>query len=292
MLWQHTREKMTAYLRCLLPNLSRCFESDKDFYSFIELCCHGQVESGGLLKIVDPHVSPKLLNSYFCNTASPACYDAVVEELVSSFGYSPLLAMTSLRELDKLMSIKITKDGIYPANLGKKEAVAHALTEHPNGLPWKDIARIVNAGGYCSTKLNEERLIHDYFCNSEYVYACGRGTYRNLMYLDISKLDISSVMKNLYEYFRSNNIIRLHLHDYYYQSKLSSVIEYFSLRYIVRSFGHEYGIYFDGKSGVDSLSLDPEVSRVTQKEVVLQAFNNAKGAMTKQEIADTLEVKV
>ncbi len=288
-LWQHIRERMADDLTELLPNFLMCFDSANSFYSFIELCC--KVESGSLIKIAQPVVSPKLLNSFFCSVPSPVSYDAVVKELVSSFGYSTSLARNTLRELNKLGSIKITSRGVYPDKLNKKEAVAHALIGHPSGLPWKDISKIVNHGHYCSTKLNEDRLVHDYFCNSEYIYSCGRGTYRHLMYLDMSKIDIGDLMKELLEYFRENATGRLHLHDYYYRSKLSSIVEYFTLRYIVRAFGHEYGIYFDGKSGVDSLSLDPDMPRVTQKEVILLALNKAKGVMTKQEIAEMLRSK-
>ncbi|HAU1275979.1 TPA: hypothetical protein F8R88_15345, partial [Legionella pneumophila] len=274
-----------------LPSLSSCFEKTKDFYSFIELCCQGAVQKGELIQIFEPEFNQDLLTNYFCNNTSPMSFEIVIGELISSFGYSYEQSIKILNALNELSRIKISGTEIYPLNLGQKEAVAHALVGHENGLPWKDIAKIVNAGGYCATKINETRFTHSYFSDSDYIYGSGRGTYRHLMYLDLSKVDIDSIMENILTYFHLNKISRLHLHDYYYQCSLSSVIEYFSLRYIVKTFGVEYGVFFDGKSGVDSLSTVKNGARFTQKEVILSALNNSNRPMTKQEIADRLRSK-
>lgn len=84
----------------------------------------------------------------------------------------------------------------------------------------------------------------------------------------------------------------MHLHDYFYQSKGDrSDIEYFTLRYLVREFGEQYGLYFDGKSGTDSVSLDPDLKRITQADVIVKVLNESKVAMTKQEIAERLRSK-
>jgi hypothetical protein len=289
-LWQHIREKMSENLPKLLINLSSCFESEKEFYDFIELCC--EVNSGDLSKIAHPKINIKLLDTYFANNASPIPIDTVINQLVSEFGYSTALAKNTLRELSSSGHISINDNGICPSKIGRREAVAHALADHKNGLPWKDIAKIVNKAGYCSKALNETRSVHDYLSDSDYIYLSDKGTYRHLKYLDLSKIDIQKQMDSLYGYFHKKSDHRFHLIEYYSEMKgFIPPIEYYTLRHIVRTFGNEYGIYFHGKSSVDSLSLDPETPHVTQYDVIINALAHSKHPLTKHEIALKLKSK-
>ena len=218
--------------------------------------------------------------------------DTIINELVSEFGYSPALAQNILRELSKSDHIKIDENGVYPKKLGKREAVVHALVDHKNGLPWKDITKIINKSGYCRTVLNETRIIQSYFSGSDYIYLSHKGTYRHLKYLDLSLIDIQKHMKYLYEFIYRKHDLRFHLNEYYTEMKNEiPPIDYYVLRHIVRTFGHEYGIYFYGKSSVDSLSRDPEACHVTQYEVIINLLKNSKYPLTKQEIALKLKSK-
>jgi hypothetical protein len=154
-LWANIREKMTEDLTVLLPNLAKCFATDKLFYAFIEICC--QVESGSIREITIPKINNKILNPNFCTNPSPIDQELIIYELISNYGYSKAAAIHVIKQLEKNNKIEITHEGIYPKKLGKIEAVAHALTFHPTGLPWKDIARIVNKQGYSSTPFDEKK---------------------------------------------------------------------------------------------------------------------------------------
>ncbi|MGZ5222322.1 MAG: hypothetical protein ACXWC7_19700, partial [Chitinophagaceae bacterium] len=186
-LWANIREKMTDDLTVLLPNLAKCFETDKLFYAFIEICC--QVESGSIREIVFTRINTKIINPLFCNTPSPIAQEIIINELMSNYGYSRASAINGIKQLEKLDKIEISEQCVSPKKLGRAEAVAHALTFHSAGLPWKDIARIVNKKGYSSTQMDETRSTHG-FNDSEYIYLCAKGTYRNLMFLDLEQFDI------------------------------------------------------------------------------------------------------
>ncbi|MEQ1638327.1 MAG: sigma factor-like helix-turn-helix DNA-binding protein [Methylococcales bacterium] len=284
------REKMTEDLTTLLPNLAKCFSTEKLFYAFIELCC--QVENGSIFEITTPKVNNKILNPIFCTNPSPIAQEIILNELMSNYGYSKASAIQSIKQLKKNDKIKITEQGIYPKNLGKVEAVAHVLTFHPAGLPWKDIARIVNKKGYSSTPFDETRQTPSALTSSEYIYLCGLGTYRNLIFLDFEQINIPEILQHLLAYFKQHQLTALHLNDYYYQSKIDrSSIEYFTLRHLVREHGEDYGLYFEGKSGSDSVSLDPDLKRITQADVIIKVLNESKVAMTRQEIAERLRSK-
>ena len=277
-LWANIREKMTENLTVLLPNLAKCFATDKLFYAFIELCC--QVESDSIREIVFTKINTKIINSLFCNNPSPITQEVINNELMSNYGYSKASAIHGIKQLEKLDKIEITEQGIFPKKLGRKESIAHALTFHPAGLPWKDVARIVNKKGYSSKPLDEIRQT-DVFSESECIYLCAKGTYQNLMFLDLEQFNIPEIMQHLLDYFKQNQLKALHLHDYFYQSKSDrSEIEYFNLRHLVKEYGEEYGLYFDGQSGTDSVSLDPDLNRITQADVIIKVLNESKVAMT------------
>jgi hypothetical protein len=289
-LWANIREKMTADLTVLLPNLAKCFPADKLFYSFIELCC--RVESGSIRKIVFAEVKPKIIYSLFCNNQSPISQEIIINELMSNYGYDKASAINGIKQLEKEDKIEISEHGVFPKKLGKAEAVAHVLTFHPAGLPWKDIVRIVNKKGYSPTPLDEARQIPHAFNDSEFVYLSAKGTFRNLMFLDLEQFNIPEIMQDLLVYFNQHQLIALHLHDYFYKTNGSRrQIEYFILRHLVREYGEEYGLYFNGKSGSDSVSLDPELKSITQADVIIKVLNESKFAMTKQEIAERLRSK-
>jgi len=210
---------------------------------------------------------------------------------MSNYGYSKAAAIHGINQLEKNDKIEITEQGIYPRKLNRYEAVAHVLSFHPSGLPWKDIARIANKNGFLSKKIDETRATHG-FHDSEFIYLCGLGTFRNLMFLDLEQIDMPEVMQDLLDYFKQHQLKALHLHDYFYQTKdQRREIEYFTLRHLIREYGEEYGLYFEGQSGSDSVSLDQNLKRITQTDVIIKVLNESKVAMTKQEIAERLRSK-
>lgn len=198
-LWANIREKMTEDLTVLLPNLAKCFTTDKLFYAFIELCC--QVERGSIREIIFTKINTKIINQFFCTNPSPINQEIIINELMSNYGYSKASVINGIKQLEKNDKIEITEKGIYPKNLGRTEAIAHTLTFHPAGLPWKDIARIVNKKNYSSTKIDETRMTGG-FQSSEFFYLCDHGTYRNLIFLDLEQFNIPVILQQLLDYFK------------------------------------------------------------------------------------------
>ncbi|MDX8400409.1 MAG: hypothetical protein R8K20_09205 [Gallionellaceae bacterium] len=289
-LWANIRAKMTEDLSLLLPNLAKCFATDKLFYAFIELC--GQVQPGSISKIIFTKVRTGVINSLFCRTPSPVTQEIIINELMSNYGYDKASAIHGIKQLEKHNIIEVTGQYILPRKLSKAEAVAHVLASNPEGLPWKDVVRVLNTQNYSSTLFDEARQAPNAFSGSEYIYLCGKGAYRNLLFLDLEQLDIPKTMQHLIAYFKQRQITASHLHDYYFQTKgQRSEIEYFSLRHLVREYGEDYGLYFEGKSGSDSISLDPDSKRITQSDVIIKVLNESNVAMTKQEIAERLRSK-
>ena len=151
--------------------------------------------------------------------------------------------------------------------------------------------RIINKKGYSGEPFDETIQTCGSFIN-EFIYLSDHGTYRNLMFLDIEQINIPEIMQHILDYFEQHKTKAIHLHDYYYQTRSQrGEIEYFTLRHLIREYGEEYGIYFNGKSGTDSVSLDSNVALISQSDVVIKVLNESKAAMTKQEIAVRLRSK-
>jgi len=273
----------------LLPNLCKCFDTLSIFYRFLEILC--QEEKNSILNIQNPKVKPNFLDMYFCENRSPVSYDAIVSELTSSYGYSKTLALSIIRTLISMSRLRLNNGQITPINLGRKTAAAHILLEHPNGLPWKDIANIVNKSGCCKTMINGDRL-DSHLNDSEYIYQCGVGSYKHVKYLSLASIDIPSIVNEVVEYCKSNNLSSIHLNEYYCQaSKNVRSIDYFDIRHLIRTFSGEYGLHFSGKSGVDAVGLIPNFKRVTQQDLIMSIMKKSETALTKSEIAASLRSK-
>ena len=115
---------MTDDLSVLLPNIAKCFATDKLFYEFIEICC--QVEIGSIREIMMSKISSTILNPIFCANPSPIAKEIVINDLMSNYGYSKAAAIHGIKQLGKLDKIEISEQGVSPKKLSRAEAVAHA----------------------------------------------------------------------------------------------------------------------------------------------------------------------
>ena len=277
-------------LTTLLPSLSACFFVERDFYSCIEAIC--DVEEGTIYSVQRPEVSSTLLDEYFSTNLVPVEKELLEAELASNFGYSLPQSTNVIQELEKIGKLRVSDGKIYPINLGKIEAISQIMLNHPNGLPWKDIARITNRSKICGTFINEERGIGSYLGDSEYLYLSNRGVYKHRKFLDLSSINVANLMNDVSEFLTIQNIESMNLVDFYYKAKPSvKCIDYYELREIMRSEGEAYGFFFNGKSNVDGIGLIKNFSSSNQRDLILALLNGENGAMTKAEIAGRLRSK-
>jgi len=280
------RENMAFDLATLFHKLAQCFEEIDLLYRFLEICCG--VTKGNFQPETVPKFNPDILFGFFSNTPSPASYELVLKELMSS--YNKTQAGIIIKKLIELKKIQLSEEGIVPKNMDRSSAIAHVLTYAPVGLPWKDIAKIINANGYSHVKHSEERLFDINWDGSNLVYLCGRGVYRHTKFLDLSQIDIEGIIIDILFYFDEQGTNRIHLHGYFDQKKPN--IDYYDLRYIVKKYGEEHGLYFTGRSGVDNVSFEHNNKLwITQKDVIVKILRSTSSAMTKEEIAKQMRSK-
>lgn len=287
-LWQIISDNLTEELTDLLPSLFSLFDKEKDFYEFLDLCCGKKI--GTIKNVLSVgEQSREAINSLFCECESPISQDTLNDKLIEEYGYTRESAINEIRRLQSEGKIEITEDGIYPRKLGKKEAIAHVLTFFPDGLPWLDVARVINKKGFSKT-IFPERLV-DQFHNNNNVYLCERGTFRHIKFIEFdmeNKEKIILFMNMIRNYLTDNGInnVALRLDDFY--SENHPDIDYYILRYLVREYGEDFGIFFYGRSGVDSISLksfNDEIRRISLVDRLVKILKESSTPMTKQQLA-------
>lgn len=272
-----------------LPVVSTFFDSKIFFYAFIELLIGADDDINS--KLLEPVTNKYLFNDFISLNVEPYTKSQLINELISNYGMHIVKAS---RTLDYLVEEKVFQndfDQYKPIHLRKKEALSQVLLGFPEGLPWKDVINIVNAKGYTSSPMTLLRL--DYaFAASEYIYQSDHGTYRHIQYSVFEDFDIDSLLIEVNSYLKKLHSNTSHLMEFYSKAKGNlGNISYFEVRHLVREYGDLYGIYFNGKSNQDSISLNKELKPGGQRNMIINELNEAVGPLSKLEITNLLRSK-
>ena len=283
-LWRNFQNNLSPELPKKLSALSSCFSSHESFYQFLEICF--KLEKGTIVKSIIPEVKGNIFDKYFTMFPSPVSDEELLKWLISEDVTEDIsIASNYISLLEEYGVIQKTTEGFVPRELSQGDAIAHALTKHPAGLPWQDITRIVNINKYAKNQISERRMPGKMFDN-EYVYLSDRGTYRHVKYAKFEGIDIEAILLDIIYFFDETNDKSLHLYTDYFQQRQKHIdIDYYTLRYIVRNHGEKHGIYFVGQSQVDTVSLNPNPDRVTLKSAILNTLKNSDKSLTIAEIA-------
>lgn len=284
-IWNVLQSALSINLTQKLGSLYSCFNNEKDFYEVLGLLC-GQEN---LEEHVRPPIKPQLLNSYFADNGGPLTYEEVKNYIIECDLDSVRNVDNAIHYLEELDSIRMDGTNIYPSNLRKPEAAAFVLANNPNGLPWLDIAKHVNSGGYSKTDLYLDRPDNAALTDPENIFLAGKGIYKHTRFIDFDLIKVDAIFDEFLNYLDKTNRDVFHLNECYQSSKLLKLQNYYVIRHIVKHFGEDYGFYFDGQSQSDSVGLEEGFSRITQKDVILEAMNTNARPMTSNQIAMLLK---
>jgi hypothetical protein len=284
-IWLNIQDNINLMLPQAMEDLSGCFDKEKNFYRFLSYICGDK----NISNIVRPEIQSDMLNLFFAEHGEPCSIYQAREYIQTNSSVNDSNADNVLNYLSELRKIEIKDESVYPKYLKKNEAAACILSKHPQGLPWLDVAKIVNSRGISRTDLNQSRPDNQALFDSDFVYLAGKGVYRHTKYMNLSEIDIDSIFESLLVFFDETNRDVFHLNEVCRKSIFLQDKDYYAIRYIVKMYGEDYGFYFDGKSQADSVGLEKGFKNITQKDVILQALNNNKKPMTKPEIAALLK---
>jgi len=284
-IWLNLKDNINLKLPQAMGNLSGCFDKEKNFYRFLGYICGDK----NINNIIRPDIQTDILDLFFAEHGDPCSIYQAKEYIQANSSLSDSNADNALDYLSELRKIEIKDENVYPKYLKKNEAAACILSKHPQGLPWLDVAKIVNSRAISRTNLNQDRPDNQALFDSDFVYLAGKGVYKHTKYMNLSEINIDSVFESLLVFFDETNRDVFHLNEVCRKSVFLQDKDYYAIRYIVKMYGEDYGFYFDGKSQADSVGLEKGFKNITQKDVILQAMSANTKPMTKPEIAALLK---
>lgn len=270
-----------------MHDLWSCFSEQNDFISFLSFISDDQ----RLINYFNVEIPRGIINPLFEKYGN-VTYDQIHDYVVENYDFinEAFTVKDLVRKLIDKSSIFIDNNNkVHPCLLTRPEAAAYVLTEHPNGLPWKDIYALINKMNCCSIKINENRLSNSSVDNSEHIYLYGKGIYRHVSFSEINNISHDLIFSELLNFYEKSNREQFHLNEAHNSSSLLRSFNYYDVRYIVRQFGYEYGFYFHGKSQLDTVSVEKDFNVVPQKQVVLEALTKSNEPLTKYQIANLLK---
>ncbi|EGD4713716.1 RNA polymerase subunit sigma-70 [Escherichia coli] len=287
LVWEALEPEISPDLSVKMQTLFSCFSSERDFFEFLDMVS-GQTE---LIAHVYPEIDKAILNTYFAENGAPIHLDDIREFIPSVCSIEIPYVDNAIRHLAQQGVIQLKDENVYPLQLKKAEASACVLIKHEKGLPWLDIAKLINGNNYSRSPVYEDRLDHEAFNQPEYIYLSGKGTYKHTCFIDVDAALIDDIFLEMMEYAEKNSRPVFHLNEFYQASRNLKKHDYYVIRHFVKHFGEDYGFYFDGKSQTDSIGLEKGFKNITQKDVIVEAMNNSDKPLTKPEIANLLKSK-
>ena len=218
--------------------------------------------------------------------------DVFTSEIKTLFGFDELVAKNAIKFMNEERLIIHKNNKIYPLKLYAKDEVSHICLKFPNGIFWRDIYEILNHSP-SKNKFNLDRILADHkILENESLWLCAKGTHKHYNYLrykenkdEIVKavLDVLSKKKQntlkLIEVFNSINSNKL----------LNNNLEYYELRAFIKYFGEQKGIFWKGKSGVDTISLNKNFNYIKNKDNILKIINRSPEAIHEKKIIKLIE---
>lgn len=283
-IWEVAKKLPREELCLQMANLHACFPDQAHFYEFLAFVSYGRMPS----LVSSTRLSLGMLDDYFAKHGTVIEQHEALQYLQQLLGGEENDAYNALHYLKTQGQVTITDGNVRPLSLGKHEAAAAVLSEHPNGLPWEDIHRLANQRGISSSPFSD-RLSSNVLKDSPLMYLAGKGVYRHTRFVDFATIDEIAIFDAIHEYFASTASETSHLGEVHSGNSTLRIHDYYIVRYVVKIHGEAHGIYFNGKSQTDSISLNPEFNLYSQKSVILEAMRRKRTPMTKVEVAQLLK---
>lgn len=223
------------------------------------------------------HFDSAKLTEIFTFTPSAISKENFLEIIKDNFGYNNFVAKESIEYMKSKNLIKILDNKIYPIKLNKINEVANILASNPEGLHWKKICEIGNSS-VTKNSWNLNRLVGDFSLglkHNSYIYNSDRGTLKLLKFCNLIE-DKENILKELLDIYNKNYKDQILLDALYKEIKKINKfknINYYDLRVVVKIFGEDKGIYFNGKSSLDVISLNKNLGKITIKQKLIDFFN-------------------
>lgn len=276
-----------AEVAAALAGLAGQFDERRHFLRFVELCAG--VEPGHFFDASPyaPPIPPSDVDGFFVEEPAPVPRPILLAWMESKYG---VIAEELQRFVDWLIEegrLAADGGGVRPRALTLGQAVAHVLVDQPVGLPWRQIAELVNERECTRSPMDTARSA-SHFQTAPRVYLYGSGRYRHLRFFDLSGVDIGRVLDAVGDLLRSRGVDSGNLQNIHHAIGAQLKLGYFELRHLVSAYGEEAGLYFTGASRVDTVALRADGERVPLVEAVYRMIADSDTALSHEEVTARL----
>lgn len=291
-IWENLNQNADSEFMQLYPKLASHFSNQNDLLNFLELLC--SFDKNELVHIIKPNINVNsLLQEWFLHHKAPMPWDTAIHQIVDLAGCTERVAKNAIHNAaenaDILFSDQTKTPGIYPKNLNKMYAVVHAALHFKDGANFKEILERANQEGYSKVELSTHRLDHSIneAVEENYLYQSDRGAYCHINEFNISFADQELIFKEVLAILSQQTQQQsMHLRmEAYEVSDTLKQYDYFKIRHLIRNWGVEHGIYFTGKSGADTISLNEAVKPQSQLQTILNWLEQSSRPLTRDDIA-------
>lgn len=251
-------------------------------------------QKNDLSKVIFPEVNIKELIEEWClwNKLPIAVSEAValIQDGIgctAQVAYNAIDHNVSTKELRKVAYAD--EEAIVPNSLSKMPAVVQAALHFEQGQNFREIHQKANELAICTSIFPEERQDHaiNDAVEKNYLFQSDRGGYSHITYFPISEDSYPSIFEEVRKILEQNsdlNTANLRM-QIYEVSEMLQQYEYFTVRHLIRNFGEDYGVYFNGKSGADTVSLQAGVKPQGQLQTILSLMESSNKPVTRNSLA-------
>lgn len=219
--------------------------------------------------------------------------DLFISEIKTLFGFDEIGAKRAVKFMDDNNLILHKDSRIYPLSLSAFEEVAHICLKFPKGIYWKDIYEILN-NSPSKNNFSLSRLVADHkISENEYLWLCAKGTHKHIKYLRNKEFK-DDIISSVHKVLVNKGKKALRLNEVFNSIKSNNLLEkieltYHELRAFIKIFGREKGIFWKGKSNVDTVSLSKNFNYLKNKDNVLDIINKSSEAIHEKQIIKLMD---
>ncbi len=233
------------------------------------------------------------LNEIFLEQPYGINEDLFHSEVKTLFGFDDLGVNSAIKYMDDNNLIIHKNNKIYPLTLTGIEEVAHICLKFPKGIFWRDIYEILN-NSPSKNSFPLDRLVADHKVGDNiYLWLCAKGTHKHINYLKY-KENKNEIIKSVYDILLKKNTKALRLTEVYNYIKSNKLLKNFNLDYhelraFIKIYGKEKGIFWKGRSSVDTISLNKNFNYLKNKDNILDIINKSSTAIHEKQIIKLMD---
>ena len=219
--------------------------------------------------------------------------ESFLETIQDSYGYNKFVASSALEFMQNKKLIKIHDNKVYAIKINRSQEVINILLNYPDGLHWKEIAKIAN-NSFTKNKWNMNRPGGDYslspYRNKE-IYLSERGTIKLFKFCPAIK-DKDAIIEFFINYLNEKNKKEVSL-EIAFKELLKyenfKNLNFYDARAIIKNYGSERGIFHNGRSGTNTISFDKNVKRISLKDKILEIIESSDDEIHYKDIYEKLQ---